>query len=116
MEVIAEDIDLQEAHKLAKNPPLHNDNPTHGIMHHTNQDGRVELVRGGKGPACKDSCLVGGEKSFNEMQRSLALSPRTYFRVWIFQQTPEHQQRNSKWCSNYELFVNMRPLITGSRE
>jgi hypothetical protein len=29
--------------------------------------------------------LIGGEKAYNEMLRTLELSPRTYFRVWLFQ-------------------------------
>lgn len=48
------------------------------------KDGRDEASQGSMGPSCRGTCLVGGEKSLNEMQRVVELSPRTYFRVWVF--------------------------------
>jgi len=43
---------------------------------------------GSLGPTCSGICLVGGEKAFNEMLRSLELGAGTYFRVWLMQETP----------------------------
>lgn len=37
------------------------------------------------------------------MQRVLELSPKTYFRLWLLQQTPEG--REFHWCANYQLHV-----------
>lgn len=48
------------------------------------RDGRDEASQGNMGPSCRGTCLVGGEKSLNEMQRVVELSPRTYLRVWVF--------------------------------
>lgn len=48
-------------------------------------EGRGEDVRGAFGPACSGTCLAGGEKAYNEMQRALVLGAKTYFRVWLFQ-------------------------------
>jgi hypothetical protein len=52
---------------------------------HHDTEGRGERIQGMLGPKCKGVCLVGGEKAYNEMLRTLELSPRTYFRVWLFQ-------------------------------
>jgi hypothetical protein len=52
--------------------------------------------------------LVGGEKAYNEMLRTLELGARTYFRVWLFQQMPTSREAESTWCSNYQLLVSTR--------
>jgi hypothetical protein len=46
--------------------------------------GRQEDIKGEFGPSCKRTCFAGGEKSYNEMMRHIVLSPKTYFRVWVF--------------------------------
>jgi len=53
--------------------------------HHSGDEG--EEIQGALGPSCRGLCLIGGEKAHNEMQRVLELSPKTYFRVWLLQQT-----------------------------
>lgn len=65
---------------------------------HISTEGDDE-IQGSTGPSCTGLCLVGGEKAHNEMQRILELSPKTYFRVWLFQQTPEN--REFHYCANY---------------
>lgn len=40
------------------------------------------------GPTCRGTCLIGGEKSYNEMMRVIDLDAMTYFRVWLMQAHP----------------------------
>jgi len=109
VEVLAEDVDLATAQKGITTP---SHQPASGLIHRALEDGRVELVRGGKGPTCATNCFVGGEKSFNEMLRVISLSPRTSFRVWVFQQSPDHQ--DDQWCANFQLSVTAKPLEGGT--
>ena len=46
-------------------------------------EGRMREIDGIYGPACLKSCVVGGEKSFNENKRIVTMPQRTYFRVWL---------------------------------
>jgi hypothetical protein len=64
------------------------------------------------GPSCRGTCLIGGEKSLNEMQRVVELSPRTYFRVWVFQQTPKDRESEYNWCANYQLLVSIKAVAS----
>jgi len=68
---------------------------------HEDASGRTETLHGSLGPTCAGICLIGGEKSYNELQRVFELGPRTYFRVWLFQQTPESRAAEAGWCANY---------------
>jgi hypothetical protein len=70
-------------------------------MHHIQHDGRETAITGNYAPRCDGLCLVGGEKSYNEMLRVIELSPKTYFRVWIFQQNPTSRIETNDWCANF---------------
>jgi hypothetical protein len=48
-------------------------------------EGREQITHGSYGPKCEGICLIGGEKSYNEMFRVIELGARTYFRVWLIQ-------------------------------
>jgi hypothetical protein len=73
-------------------------------------EGRAEDIRGSLGPTCAGTCLIGGEKAYNEMVRVLDLDARTYFRVWLLQQAPSaYVSRDSDGCANYQLFVRASP-------
>lgn len=73
-------------------------------------EGRAEEVKGSIGPTCAGSCLIGGEKAYNEMVRVLDLDAQTYFRVWLLQQPPSaFESRGVDRCANYQLFVRALP-------
>lgn len=40
-------------------------------------------------PICKGTCMVGGEKAYNEMIRVVDLDAKTYFRVGSYK--PSHK-------------------------
>jgi len=119
VEILEYDIDYnaidKEAHSPKKSSRADSDWNTGLATRHRDIDGREQKVQGGLGPKCAGICLVGGEKAYNEMLRSLELAPRTYFRVWIFQQTPTSREAEYAWCANYQLLVNTRQSGTGAR-
>jgi len=79
------------------------------------QAGRDEKIQGSLGPSCGGTCLVGGEKAFNEMLRVLEVGGGTYFRVWLLQQSPGSSETDSNLCANYQLLVSTRTLGATSR-
>ena len=71
-------------------------------------EGRALDAAGLNGPQCLHHCIVGGEKSFNEMRRTVLVQPRTYFRVWLLQTVLPSRDLQSQWCANYQLFVTSK--------
>ena len=50
------------------------------------------------------------------MIRHLVLSPKTYFRVWVFQQVPIDRKEDNSWCANYQLFLKATPSILDTQK
>jgi hypothetical protein len=120
VEVLEYDVDYnaidKQAHSPRKSSRADSESNTGLSSRHWNTRGRDEAVQGGLGPKCGGICLVGGEKAYNEMLRALELPPRTYFRVWIFQQTPPDRAAESAWCANYQLLVSTRQSGSGAKQ
>lgn len=119
VEVLEYDVDFHAIDKDAHSPRWNSgtDSQSHsglGTRHHDTA-GREQRLQGSLGPKCKGICLVGGEKAYNEMLRTLELGARTYFRVWVFQQTPTSRAAESNWCANFELLVSTRQSGAGAR-
>ena len=104
VEILEYDIDYNAIDKQAHSPRKSSSSNSESNIglesRHWETIGRDERVQGGLGPKCAGICLVGGEKAYNEMLRALELPPRTYFRVWVFQQTPTSRSAESTWCAN----------------
>ena len=85
-----------------------------GRMSEDEAEGRALDATGIYGPSCKHMCVIGGEKSFNEMRKEIVLSPRTYFRVWLMQTVVPSADLQSQWCANYQFFVTAKETLTST--
>jgi len=84
VEVLDSDVALNEIKKDDHSPKAQSIAP-HGLAGSRHDFSGGQKIQGQYEPTCKDICLIGGEKTFNEMQRVIELPPQTYFRVWLFQ-------------------------------
>lgn len=50
------------------------------------------------------------------MLRVVELSPKTYIRVWVFQQIPSSVREQQEWCSNFQLVVSQRPVMVSDEQ
>jgi len=114
VEVLQQDVAFEDIAKEAHKPKRLGRHTAQSADSETTMpeeaEGRAEDVKGALGPTCAGTCLVGGEKAYNEMVRVLDLEARTYFRVWLLQQPAKGQgSRDAAECANYQLFVRAAP-------
>ena len=49
---------------------------------------QIQYVKNTEAPECKKICIVGGQKSYNEISNSIDVNEKTYLRVWLYQSEP----------------------------
>lgn len=108
-EVLESDIEQNEIN-ISKHSPKPSYHKLLGLVSRRHDYSGGEKIQGQFEPTCNGICLVGGEKAFNEMQRVIELSPRTLFRVWLFQQAPKSRSEENNWCADYQLFVSAKDI------
>jgi len=117
VEVLETDVALDKISKEAHSPRMRSGRVAKPDLDAEGDEevDREEKIQGSLGPSCTGTCLVGGEKAHNEMLRVLELGAGTYFRVWLFQQSPRSREVDSNRCANYQLLVSTRTLGATSR-